>query len=97
MRRLKDADLYLHTAAWEGMPLTILEAAKLHLPMIIRSIGATKELNYPFLAQDPQEMARQMIHCINHYNDIEFYQYTMELNDAFSEDKQRLALNSIYC
>ncbi|WP_155487378.1 glycosyltransferase, partial [Vibrio campbellii] len=36
---LKTSDLYLHTAAWEGMPLTILEAAKLHLPMVIRSIG----------------------------------------------------------
>lgn len=93
---LKDADLYLHTAAWEGMPLTILEAAKLHLPMVIRSIGATKDLNYPFLAATPEEMAKQMSHCINHYHDIDFYRYTIGLNDAFSEEKQRLALNSIY-
>ncbi len=93
---LKTSDLYLHTAAWEGMPLTILEAAKLHLPMVIRSIGATKDLNYPFLAQGPQEMAKQITHCINHYHDIDFNQYSKELNETFSEEKQRIALISIY-
>ncbi|MGP8306063.1 glycosyltransferase [Vibrio sp. YIC-376] len=96
VKQLKASDIYLHTAAWEGMPLTILEAAKLHLPMVIRSIGATKDLNYPFLAQTPEDMAKHMTHCINHYSDIDFYQYTTELNETFSEEKQRLALNSIY-
>lgn len=94
--KLKASDLYLHTAAWEGMPLTILEAAKLHLPMVIRSIGATKDLNYPFLAKRPLEMAKQLTHCINHYHEIDFRQYTTALNDTFSEERQRLALNSIY-
>ncbi len=96
VKQLKASDIYLHTAAWEGMPLTILEAAKLHLPMVIRSIGATRDLNYPFLAQTPLEMATQLEHCINHYHDIDFRQYTAELNRTFSEEKQRLALNSIY-
>ncbi|CAE6934479.1 Glycosyl transferase 4-like domain [Vibrio sp. B1FLJ16] len=96
VKQLKTSDIYLHTAAWEGMPLTILEASKLHLPMVIRSIGATKDLDYPFLAQTPVEMAKQLTHCINHYHDINFRQYTTELNNTFSEEKQRLALNSIY-
>lgn len=96
VKQLQSSDIYLHTAAWEGMPLTILEAAKLHLPMIIRSIGATKDLNYPFLPQTPREMAQQITYCINHYHDIDFRQYTTELNKTFSEEKQRLALNSIY-
>ncbi|MDW1892883.1 capsular biosynthesis protein, partial [Vibrio sp. Vb1574] len=34
--------------------------------------------------------------CINHYDDIDFRQYTTELNETFSEEKQRLALNNIY-
>lgn len=72
VKKLKASDIYLHTAAWEGMPLTILEAAKLHLPMVIRKIGATEALNYPFLALTPQEMAKQLTHCINHYHDIDF-------------------------
>ncbi|MDW2057850.1 capsular biosynthesis protein, partial [Vibrio sp. 506] len=57
---------------------------------------ATKDLNYPFLAQTPEDMAKQMTHCINHYDDIDFRQYTTELNETFSEEKQRLALNIIY-
>lgn len=96
VKQLKASDIYLHTAAWEGMPLTILEAAKFHLPMVIRSIGATKDLNYPFLAQTPEDMAKHMAHCINHFNDIDFCRYTTELNETFSEEKQRLALNNIY-
>ncbi|ELB2833556.1 glycosyltransferase [Vibrio alginolyticus] len=96
VEKLKGSDLYLHTAAWEGMPLTILEASKLHLPMVIRTIGATKDLNYPFLALTPEEMAKQIAHCVNHYEEIDFRQYTAELNDAFSEEKQRLALNKLY-
>lgn len=96
VKQLKASDIYLHTAAWEGMPLTILEAAKLHLPMVIRSIGATKDLNYPFMAQTAEDMAEHIAHCINHYRDIDFHRYTTELNETFSEEKQRLALNSIY-
>ncbi len=96
VKHLKASDIYLHTAAWEGMPLTILEAAKLHLPMVIRSIGATKDLGYPFLVQTAEEMAKQLTYCANHYHDIDFRQYSTALNDTFSEEKQRLALNSIY-
>ncbi len=96
VKQLKTSDMYLHTAAWEGMPLTILEAAKLQLPMVIRSIGATKDLNYPFLAHTPAEMAKQISHCVNHYQDIDFKQYMIKLNEAFSEEKQCLALINIY-
>ena len=44
----------------------------------------------------PEEMAKQIAHCVNHYDEIDFCQYTTALNDAFSEEKQRLALNNIY-
>ncbi|CAM2931201.1 glycosyltransferase [Vibrio mytili] len=94
--KLKASDLYLHTAAWEGMPLTILEAAKLNLPMVIRTIGATKDLNYPFLAPTPEDMAKHITHCVNHYQEIDFQQYMTELNETFSEEKQCLALINIY-
>lgn len=96
MIRLKESDLYLHTAAWEGMPLTILEASKLHVPMVIRSIGATENLNYPFLAKTSVEMAKQIAHCINNYDEIDFKRYSQEVNHSFSENNQRLALVNIY-
>lgn len=42
---LKGLDLYLHTAAWEGFPISVLEAAQLKKPMMLRGIG-------PFIAED---------------------------------------------
>ncbi len=42
---LKSSSLYLHTAAWDGFPISVLEAAKLDIPMILRNIG-------PFTAED---------------------------------------------
>ncbi|PJI51000.1 MAG: hypothetical protein CTR55_01500 [Pseudomonas sp.] len=36
---MKGLDLYFHTAAWDGFPISVLEAAKLDLPIALRSIG----------------------------------------------------------
>lgn len=35
---LKGLDLYYHTAAWEGFPISVLEASYLHKPILLRSI-----------------------------------------------------------
>jgi glycosyltransferase involved in cell wall biosynthesis len=37
---LKGLDLYFHSAAWEGFPISVLEASKLEVPMVLRDIGA---------------------------------------------------------
>jgi glycosyltransferase involved in cell wall biosynthesis len=36
---LKNSTLYFHTAAWDGFPISVLEAAKLNIPIILREIG----------------------------------------------------------
>ena len=57
---MKGLDLYFHTAAWDGFPISVLEAAKLDLPIALRRIG-------PFVAeglstaQDLAEAQRQVI------------------------------------
>jgi len=38
--RLASADLYLHTAAWEGFPLAVIEAHFAGLPILVRPIRA---------------------------------------------------------
>lgn len=47
MRTLADADLYLHTAAWEGSPMTVLEAVALKVPVVARSIPSLTSLGLP--------------------------------------------------
>lgn len=36
---MKGLDLYFHSAAWDGFPISVLEAAKLDLPLLLRHIG----------------------------------------------------------
>ena len=44
---LADADVYGHTAAWEGNPITLLEASALGVPVVVRSIPSLVSLGYP--------------------------------------------------
>ena len=46
VKELAGCDIYLHTAAWEGYPMTILEAFELGLPVVARGI--------PALASEPR-------------------------------------------
>jgi glycosyltransferase involved in cell wall biosynthesis len=55
---LTSADLYVHTAAWEGAPLTVYEAAAAGLPICARSIPSLESLGVPCLHNSPSDMAR---------------------------------------
>lgn len=44
---LKGLDLYFHSAAWEGFPISVLEASKLDKPMVLREIGAFTQEGLP--------------------------------------------------
>ncbi|AMY20486.1 MULTISPECIES: glycosyltransferase family 4 protein [Nocardiaceae] len=58
VRRLMiSADLYLHTAAWEGAPLSTLEAAEMGCPVISRAIPSMVTLGYALGGTTPVEMA----------------------------------------
>lgn len=56
--RLGTAQTYLHTAAWEGAPVSVLEAAALGLPLAVRAIGATTSTGVPGTAADVPGLAR---------------------------------------
>jgi len=44
VRRLARSHVYVHTASWEGAPMTILEAAALHVPVLARRTRAMEAL-----------------------------------------------------
>jgi glycosyltransferase involved in cell wall biosynthesis len=54
--RLATADAYIHTAAWEGFPVSVLEAAALDLPIVARRIPALEALDGPELCDTPEEL-----------------------------------------
>jgi glycosyltransferase involved in cell wall biosynthesis len=53
---LAEADVYVHTAAWEGLPVSVLEAAALDLPIVGRRIPALEALAVPLLCDSPEEL-----------------------------------------
>ncbi len=54
---VRAADVYVHTAAWEGNPLTVLEAESLGVPLAVRSIPAMVSLGHPAGNTTPRALA----------------------------------------
>ncbi|WP_063701689.1 glycosyltransferase [Pseudoalteromonas gelatinilytica] len=51
---LEHLDVYFHTAAWDGFPVSVLEAAEMNLPVLLREIG-------PFTAEGLNTLADEDI------------------------------------
>jgi glycosyltransferase involved in cell wall biosynthesis len=56
-RRVARAQLYLHTAAWEGGPLSTIEAATLGTPVLARDIPSMTSLGYAVAGNQPDQLA----------------------------------------
>lgn len=58
--RLSDAHAYLHTAAWESAPMSLLEAAGAGLPLVVRDLPALASLGTPGVAPGPAGLATRL-------------------------------------
>jgi len=56
---LRRADVYLHTARWEGFPITVLEAALNDIPVIVRRIRVFDDAGLPVVVDSPEDVARR--------------------------------------
>ncbi|MBV6760644.1 glycosyltransferase [Rhodococcus opacus] len=94
---LSRSGVYLHTAAWEGLPMSLLEANFLGLPILVRKIGAFDNFGDEYQSLDPARIARRAVAiidceldrkaCVQHWNSM--------LSDH-SEQNQRDRLISVY-
>ena len=55
--RVARARLYLHSAAWEGGPLSTIEAATLGTPVLARDIPSMRSLGYAVAGEQPVQLA----------------------------------------
>jgi glycosyltransferase involved in cell wall biosynthesis len=53
---LSDADIYVHSARWEGFPIAVLEAITMDVPTIVRSIPAFQGAALPLMFERPQQL-----------------------------------------
>ena len=64
LERLAAADVYVHTAAWEGCPLTVLEALRAGVPVVARSLAALDGL--PVVQRpDPASLAATVVELLD--------------------------------
>ena len=55
LRLLAEADVYVHTAAWEGFPVALLESISLGVPVVARAIPALNGINLPLVMRKPED------------------------------------------
>ena len=58
LEQLRRASLYIHTAAWEGAPMTLLEANAMRIPIVARAIPALGDAPANATAPTPASLAR---------------------------------------
>ena len=56
LAQLAQADIYVHTAAWEGAPISVLEAGALRLPVLGRHTAALESLGLRPLWGQPEDL-----------------------------------------
>ena len=64
LERLCASTAYLHTAAWEGNPITLLEAAAVGAPIVARSIPALDSLGFDPSLRTAEAVARRLVETI---------------------------------
>ena len=94
-KELKAASIYIHTAQYEGMPLSILEAASFGIPILIRNIPHLADL--PFQKFSTASEAVEMIErCLRTPNQLLIESAKSEhFASSQSSDSQRKAYESI--
>jgi glycosyltransferase involved in cell wall biosynthesis len=57
LEAMASGDLYLHTAVWEGFPISIMEAVGMGLPVVARRRPYLHGFDMPAVIDDPSEFA----------------------------------------
>ena len=93
---LRDVDIYVHSARYEGFPLSVLDAASYHIPIVVRDIPCFTET--PLLCAHGVLDAADQVHEI-----VEDDRFEAEVADRsvailriMNDDQQRSALRSCY-
>jgi glycosyltransferase involved in cell wall biosynthesis len=94
---LSGSSVYVHTAAWEGFPMAVLEASQLGLPIVARDIPALDQMPRDYLGGDPKTVAAIIVKVLTS-TDTE-NRCAAGWSDALTantRDNQRSALLAVY-
>lgn len=94
---LAGLDLYFHSAAWEGFPISVLEASKLAKPILLRRIGAFDAENL-FTVKDVTESVFVINRWLEQDSEIviKLSQISSEINRTHTELNLQNSLDILY-
>jgi glycosyltransferase involved in cell wall biosynthesis len=93
---LAGLDVYFHTAAWEGTPVSILEAAALRRPIVARSIPHLVGLPLPVVVDDPSQAAAALVSLLNPVARQKLALEGAAISESHSVDRMRASLIECY-
>lgn len=96
---LERCDLYMHVAAWEGFPMTVIEAAALEKPILLRSIAAFDGFQFPpeTVLMSPSEAAYRLCDWVGSADKrAASHELSRMVRDICSRERQAAALYSLY-
>ena len=92
---LLDTDLYFHTAAWEGNPMSLLEAAAIEMPILVRDIKASESPGLQYKSKTPELCADLILEHFQYQLDIINGSHNI-LNSVCNMQNQVEALKLLY-
>jgi glycosyltransferase involved in cell wall biosynthesis len=93
---LRTADVYVHTAAWEGAPMSVLEAAALNLPILARRSAALEALGLEPLYDTPEAIVAATEASLDERHRERVRVSSQRLLERHGADAQRRALEHVY-
>lgn len=93
---LANADIYLSTSLWEGLPLSVLEAMSIGLPVVLSDCVGNRDLveNKNFLYQDKQKAIKIISHYIK--NRKLLMKESLKLKEMFNRNFKLENMSNLY-
>ncbi|MDI9957810.1 MULTISPECIES: glycosyltransferase [unclassified Rhodococcus (in: high G+C Gram-positive bacteria)] len=94
---VRASSLYLHTAAWEGAPISAAEAAAVGVSVISRDIKSMVSLGYPVAGNTAESLSTAVTHyfdCLDYRTAVQAK--TQSFNRTVDVVSARTALNDAY-
>lgn len=89
---LSKQHIYFHTASWDGLPISLLEASQLGVPLVVRETEATNFLS-PLTCKTTTEAEKKIIEMCEKSSN---FKLNIIMNSSFTVKRLRSALKELY-
>lgn len=98
VERLRGLDAYVHSAEWEGNPISIIEAAALRQPVFARNIASVAAYGEEHCFNDADALAKSLVDFFQHSRPREHHAWRLahSVNEGNRVEDLREALSAIY-